>query len=169
MAAWIIVGIGLLTPAIQAQVKPKVEEEIKVLYLGKWYDAEVIDVKGKEVLAEFVWIKTKQEVFPREKVRLLNEVGAMDYSRRWSSANKTFSIDAALKEVTDDSVVLIKPNLKEVTVPLKKLSQKDNSYAKKMERRRQKDVLQGLIPDRVPDLPELEVFGFAVSLSLIHI
>ena len=35
VAAWIIVGIGLLTPAIQAQVKPKVEEEIKVLYLGK--------------------------------------------------------------------------------------------------------------------------------------
>ena len=163
VAAWIIVGIGLLTPAIQAQVKPKVEEEIKVLYLGKWYDAEVIDVKGKEVLAEFVWIKTKQEVFPREKVRLLNEVGAMDYSRRWSSVNKTFSIVAALKEVTDDSVVLIKTNLKKVTVPLKKLSQKDNIYAKKMERRRQKDVVQGLIPDRVPDLPELEVFGFGVS------
>ena len=163
LAAWIITGITLLTPAIHAQVKPKVEEEIRVLYLGKWYDAEVIDVKGKEVLAEFVWIKSRQEVFPREKVRLLNEVEAMDYSRRWSSLNKTFSIDAALKEVTDDSVVLIKPNLKEVTVPLKKLSQKDNSYAKKVERRRQKDVIQGLIPDRVPELPELEVLGFAVS------
>ena len=45
LAAWIITGITLLTPAIHAQVKPKVEEEIRVLYLGKWYDAEVIDVK----------------------------------------------------------------------------------------------------------------------------
>ena len=110
--------VSALPTPLHAQVKPKVEEEVQVLYLGKWYDAEVIEVKGKEVLAEFVWVSTKQKVFTRDKVRLLNEVDAMDYSRRWSSRNKTFSINAALKKVTDDSVVLIKPDLKEVTVSL---------------------------------------------------
>jgi hypothetical protein len=147
----------------QAQVKPKTEEEVKVLFLGKWYDAEVIDAKGNEVLAEFVFISPKRQVFTREKVRLLNEVKAMDFSRKWTSANKSFTIDAALKRLVDDSVVLIKPDLREVTVPLEKLSSKDANYVRKIDRRRKRGVAQGLIPDIVPDLPDLETFDLNVS------
>lgn len=51
-------------------------------------------------------------------------------ARKWTSQDGKFSIDAELIEATDTEVKLLRKNGKEITVPLDRLSEADQEFAK---------------------------------------
>lgn len=52
------------------------------------------------------------------------------FSRSWASIDGKFKIEAKLDSVTNDSVVLVKPDGAKITVPLTKLSRDDSEWAR---------------------------------------
>ena len=159
--AIIFFAIGLLCgDAASGQSKLEVGEEVEVKHLGKWKDGTVLE-KGKknQYLVSFVFINEEQQVFDRSKIRKLCEVDALDFCRSWESARGTFRIEAAPKKFMAESVLLIKPDLSEIEVPLKKLSTKDNAYARRFKKKNEQAVARGQAPIPTPELPELEVFS----------
>ncbi len=114
----------------------KKDDEIEIFYLKKWYPAKVVATNARgEVLAEYEWAGRKtQTAFKPDQVRAAFESGALARVRQWSDSTGTFKIKAALIELTEDSVLLRKPDKSEVTVPLEKLSGPDRAYLKKLEK-----------------------------------
>ena len=56
---------------------------------------------------------------------------------------------------------MIKADLREVTVPLSKLSERDKSYIKKFTKARRQAVMRGEMPAVLPELPDVEAFDTA--------
>ena len=81
-----------------------------------------------------------ERIFGRPDIRKLCEVDALDYARKWRSANGSFEIVAALKDVVKDKVYLIKEDLEEITVPKNKLGKADIAYINKMVANYEKSV-----------------------------
>lgn len=143
----------------QAQLKVEIDEEVKVPYLGKWYTGVVVDKKKREILVEFEWVGAKQEVFTRRQIRKLYEYEGLDFGRIWVSANEKFKIEASLLRFDGDKVVLIKPDLDEISVPIAKLGTKEQAYIKKFKKSRDAAVRAGTVPAVTPVLPEIEDMG----------
>lgn len=140
--------------------KVKKNEDVRVKMNNQWLDGIVIETKGKKILVEYdIDGKIQRGVFARAAVRLLCEGDAIDFCRRWRSAAGKSSVHAALKEIKGDSVVLVKRDLKKITVPLKKLSKPDNAYVKRMNKWFKKTGGTGR---SLANLPEIEDFGGSV-------
>ena len=173
--AWIfalavVVSFWMTVEDCRAQTKVEVDENVKVHFLGSWHDGYVVDTERKQILVEFEWAGSpKREVVTRSQVRRLYEVNAIDYGRNWESANGKFKIDAALKNLVDGEVVLIKLDLDEIKVPLERLSAKDIAYVKRLKKKNDAAIARGEIPAITPDLPELKTFtGGMVGMSTFN-
>ncbi len=153
-----VVAISISVPTkIFGQTKVETDETVRVYHLG-WRDGYVVDVKKKEVLVEFEFAgSSQQKVFNRKNVRRMYETEAIDFGRMWESTSGT-KIDAAMQDSYDGKVLLIRPDLTTLEVPLDKLSTRDNSYVKKMQKSFNAAVARGQIPARTPTLPEIENF-----------
>lgn len=148
------------TAWLHAQIKIDEGEPVKVYFLNEFRDGTVLGRQGDQYGVEFHFGSgTQQKLFPRQAIRLMCEVDALDFARTWASSSGQFKIDAALKAIEGDQVVLIKPDLDEITVPLSSLSNKDNSYVKKLLKTREAAVQRGEIPAATPSLPEVERFS----------
>jgi len=147
-----------------AQSRVEVDEEVYVYFLGEWRRGIVLDRKSKKLFVEYTFVNSKRDVFLRRNVRKLNEIDAMDYSRKWSSASGKFTIDGALMNLLDDDkIVVMKPDESELEIELSKLSDKDNKYVKKIVASIDKAAMRGEIPARTPRLPEVERFESGTS------
>ena len=145
----------LALPPATAQVKVKIDDEVKVRHLSSWYDGKVIDKQRNEFLVEFEWAsRTRQEVVEREDICLLYEVDAMDYGRKWATADGKFTVVAALSDVNDADVILKKEDLTTITVPIELLSARDKSYARKILKDYEKAIASGEAPARAINMPE---------------
>lgn len=150
---------SLATDAL-AQIKVEIGEEVKVPVLNDWLDGVVIDIERQQVLVEYEFASSKhQRAFHRREVRRLYEYQGLDYGRRWKSSDGSYEVEASLLRIDGDKVVLIKPNLKEVTVPIEKLSGKDRGYVKKFQSSLEAAIKRGEVPDIIPELPEVEKFS----------
>ena len=144
---------------VQAQSRVEVDEEVYVYALGKWRRGVVIDRKSRKLLVEYTFVNSKQDVFLRRNVRKLNEIDAMDYSRKWASISGKFTINGALMSLGDDgTIVVMKEDESELEIELSKLCDKDNKYVAKLVASIDKSALRGEIPARTPRLPEVERF-----------
>ncbi|MEL7496830.1 MAG: SHD1 domain-containing protein [Planctomycetota bacterium] len=162
---WLLLAASiafLFTNVASAQLKLEEGEDIKVNTFWGWKDGVIVEVgKSKQYLVEYYFGSSpKQEAFHRNQLRKLYEFQAMDFARIWKSSAGTFEIEAALKLVkTTDDVVLLKPDLSEITVALDKLSKRDQQYVKKFKRNFDRAVAAGQIPAPWPKLPEIESFA----------
>ncbi len=150
---------SVLISSTYGQVMPEVDEEIQIYHLGKWKDAVVLEVQKKQVRASYTFVKEKEGIFDRTKIRRMHEVDAMDFDRRWSSADGSFRVVAALKSYDNEKVKLIKFDLNEIEVPLERLSRSDRVYVKKVKRNIKTAVSKGARPAETPDLPSIEQFS----------
>ena len=149
-----------------AQTKLKVGEEVKVLFLRKWTDGTVLEVlKRNQYRVSYVFVSEKEGTFARTNIRKLCESEAIDFCRTWQSSGGGFSVVAAAKKIDDENVTLIKPDMKELVVPLAKLSAKDRSYAKKLKRATMAAIIKGEVADKTPPLPEVQQFFQSASTS----
>ncbi len=143
-----------------AQGKLEEGEEVKVLFLSSWYDGTIVGKDRRMWVVDFVFSNSnKREAFERANIRKLCEVEALDFVRGWESASGKFKVDAALKAINGEEVVLIKTDMDEVAVPLASLSTADVAYVNKFKKQNDTAVSQGQIPAKTPSLPEIEDFS----------
>ena len=156
---------SLATPSAGfAQTKVEIDENIRVYFHG-WQDGYVVDIDKKRILVELEFAgSSSQRVVSRQDIRRMYETEAMDYGRMWESTAGT-KIDAAMKDSKNGNVLLIKPDLSEIEVPLAKLSTKDNGYVKKLMKSFASAVARGNLPARTPDLPDIESFEGSFGTS----
>src|SRR5690606_38973401 len=114
----------------------KAGEDIEVFYLNKWFPAKVVDQNRRgDVLAEFEFAGApRRQAFRNAEVRFAFESGAMARARNWSDQSGQFSTRAALLRIDDDAVVLRKPDMQEIKVPIAKLSSGDQSFLKRLQK-----------------------------------
>jgi len=142
-----------------AQTKVEIGEDVYVFFLGQWRPGVVVAKKGRKIQVEYTFVSAKRDIFQRRGIRKLNELNALDYSRKWSSANGKFEILGALTNVLGtDRIVITKEDESELEVDLKKLCDKDNKYVNKLVASIDKAALRGEVPARTPRLPEIESF-----------
>lgn len=158
------VAILAMAQNVEGQVKPKEGDEVKVLFLRDWHDGVVIGRKGDKYGVQYEFGGTAQQrMFTRSEIRMMCEVNAMDLARNWASNNGQFKVEAALLKIEDDSLVLVKTDLKAIKVPLAKLSSKDLAYIEKFKKSHETAVAKGEIPARTAELPEIENFSSTLS------
>ena len=157
--ALVLISITLTSSILQAQLKPKVNEEVRVYHGFNWRDGTVLKIRKNQFLVDLGF--EGEEVFDRPDVRRLFEVDAIDYGRNWETANGKFKVVAALKSIDGDELTLIKSDLREIKVPLEKFCDRDKAYIKKFKKARQRAVVQGEMPDIIPELPEIEIFDYS--------
>lgn len=144
---------------VQAQVKPAEGESVKVFYLNEWRDGTVIGSQGDKFGISYEFANNnRQALFERKAIRLECEQEAMDLARTWANESGQFKIDAALKQIQGEQVVLIKVDLTEVTVPMASLSKRDVAYVNKFKKDYEAAVARGEIPGEVSPLPDVENF-----------
>ncbi|MBL8854428.1 MAG: hypothetical protein JNK57_10690 [Planctomycetaceae bacterium] len=160
--AWACLACGFAmvgTPA-QAQVKLEEGEQVKVYATGDWRDGVVLGQQGSKYGVQYEFAGTAQQgMFDRKAIRIMCETEALDFARTWASESGTFKVDAALKAIQGDKVVLIKIDMEEITVPLASLSKKDVAYVGKLKKFREAAIAQGQLPAETPPLPEVESFA----------
>jgi hypothetical protein len=163
----LFLGLTLLAGRVQAQIGLEQGEPVRVLYLGSWHDG-VVASKGKnqewQVEIEFAGSPTQKSI-PRSDIRKMCEVDALDYARTWTSSDGKFKVDAAIKSAESDSVILIKTDMSELTVPLKSLSAADQSYVNNLNSARAKAVASGAAPAVIATLPEIEQFDTSTGFG----
>jgi hypothetical protein len=142
-----------------AQLKLSEGESVKVYFLNDFRDGVVLKRQGDRYGVEFQFgAGTQQKVFERQALRMMCEVDALDFSRTWTSGSGQFKVDAALKAIEGDQVVLTKFDLSEITVPLASLSPKDVTYVERLKKNRAAAVQRGEVPAATPALPDVEEF-----------
>ena len=158
-------GSGLAVPAVLlAQVKPAEGDPVKVFYLNEWRDGTVVGSQGNKIGVLFEFVNdARPGMFERQAIRLLCETEAIDLARTWANESGQFKVDAALKRIQADQVVLVKVDLSEITVPVASLSKKDVAYISKFKKDYEAAVLRGEIPGEVPALPDVETFASGSS------
>ncbi|MDP1560800.1 MAG: SHD1 domain-containing protein [Pirellulaceae bacterium] len=160
--SWVCLMLGFVSVLAQASAQVKLEEgeQVKVYAVGDWRDGVVVGQQGAKYGVEFEFAGGSQRgMFDRKAIRLLCETEAMDFTRTWASESGTFKVDAALKAIQGDKVVLIKIDLDEITVPLASLSKKDVAYVGKLQKFREAAIVRGELPAETPLLPEVELFS----------
>ncbi|MGN6133683.1 MAG: SHD1 domain-containing protein, partial [Aureliella sp.] len=147
------VAVGAAGTALGLE-RYELEEEVEVYYLGKWMPAKVRDCNKKgEVLGEFTFAnRLRHEIFTPEKVRHLYESGAMTRGRLWSDATGQFKVKAALLKIAGGRVDLRTEQSKELSVPIDKLSSKDQTFIKQFQQK------AGLAALPVPSMPTITEF-----------
>lgn len=156
-------------PSLWAQGKLEDGEEVKVLYLGEWYDGAIVGKDRRMWVVDFVFANSnRREAFERANIRKQCEVDALDFVRGWESSSGKFKVDAALKAINGEEVVLIKTDMDEVTVPLSSLSTNDVTYVNKFKKQNDTAIAKGQIPARTPALPEIEDYsgGFTTIAAI---
>lgn len=166
----VVLGFAIGLPSVQAQLKLEEGDQVKVYAIGSWRDGVVLGQQGQRYGVEFEFAgRANQDLFDRKAIRIMCETEALDFARTWSSESGSFKVDAALKAIQGDKVVLIKIDLDEVTVPLASLSKKDVAYVGKLKKFREAAIAQGQLPAETPALPEVETFsdGFGESAMVM--
>ncbi len=160
LCAWGVLGLASSWTPVYAQVKLEEGEQVKVFYLGDWHDGVVVGQQGQRYGVQFEWGRSaQQKMFDRKAIRLMCEIDALDFARTWASESGSFKVDAALRAIDGDNVILVKIDLDEVTVPLASLSKKDVTYVNKLKKFREAAVASGQMPAETPQLPEVESFS----------
>jgi hypothetical protein len=129
---------------------------IEVFFLGEWRPGLVANTNARgEVLAEYEFAGgSQQRVFKQTEVRFAYESGALVRARFWSDQSGKFRTKAALLKIMDDnSVMLRKPDMTELTIPLSSLSETDQKFVKSLLKSGGPTALTG------PEPPLLENFG----------
>ncbi len=157
--AWLL----LLGTAVHAAEKYKLGEDVQVLFLNEWRPAVVRDMDKKgNVLCEFEFAATnKQQVFNPEQVRRPYEAGALTRGRQWSDATGKYNVKAALLKISGGKVDLRTEELKELSIPIDKLSPKDQAYIKQFQNK------AGLAAVPVPSLPQVEWFNDSSAINIV--
>jgi len=159
-ASLVFFFLGIGSGAVQvafAQLKLQEGEAVKVFYLNDFRDGVVLGRQGDRYGVEFQFAGgTQQKMFERQALRMMCEVDALDFSRTWASSSGQFKVDAALKAIDGDQVVLLKLDLSEISVPLASLSAKDVSYVERLKKTRDAAVQRGEVPAATPTLPDVE-------------
>ena len=147
------------------RTKLEVDEEVLTYFFGSWRESTVKDLTedGFIIVDLDFWGEKRMN---RGAIRKKCEVNAIDYVRTWKSANDSFSVDAALRTVEDENVVLIREDLKRLTVPLEKLDPQQANYANKVVKKHAAAVATGETPALTPELPELKEFSTDSATSL---
>lgn len=152
-------GLGMPSLAL-AQLKPAEGDAVKVFYLNEWRDGTVVGSQGDKFGVRYEFVNdARQGMFERQAIRLPCETEAMDLARTWANESGQFKVDAALKRIQADQVVLIKVDLSEITVPVASLSKRDVAYINKFKKEYEAAVSRGEIPGEVPPLPDVETFA----------
>jgi hypothetical protein len=170
LLACVCTGAGSLLPVVHAQVKLEEGEQVKVYAVGDWRDGVVLGQQGQRYGVEYEFAgSSSQDMFDRKAIRMMCETDAMDFARTWASESGAFKVDAALKAIDGDKVVLLKIDLNEVTVPLMSLSKKDVAYVGKIKKFREAAIARGELPAPTPLLPEVESFdiGFGETAMVM--
>ena len=131
---------------------------------GDWIPGVVIDVekkkKNQRAIVEYTWASSQsRDVFERQNIRKQYEYRGLDYGRVWKSSDGEHEIEASILDYGGEEVLLIKPDLESISVPLERLSPIDNKYVKKFRENFEAAVTRGEVPARTPDLPEIENFS----------
>ena len=128
--------LGVLVVQIESargQLKVDKGERVKVFFLNDWRDGVIVESRGNRSSVDYEFAGgTSQRIFNRNQIRKLCEVEALDFARRWQSADGKFKIVAAIKSGDEKNVLLIKEDLSTATVPINRLSTKDITYTKKV-------------------------------------
>jgi hypothetical protein len=122
-------------PVAWSQSSSRFEEGDEVIanFLGEWRPAKVIQAARNEVLAEVEFAgATQRRTFKIEDVRFPHEADAIYATRQWSDAGGMFRVKAALLALDDTTVTLRKPDMKEIQVPIDKLSERDQQFVKRL-------------------------------------
>ncbi len=160
----VLVGMGIWPSHGLAQLKLEAGESVKVLFLNTWRDGTVFDKRGDKYAVQYEFAGTvKQDMFERSAIRMLCEVDAFDFSRTWASSSGQFKVDAALRGLQGDKVVLVKVDLTEVAVPISGLSSKDVAYIEKIRKQYEAAVASGQIAPKTPTLPDVQRFASEFS------
>lgn len=170
VACVLLGGVGMLSqPQVQAQIKPTEGDQVKVYAVGEWRDGVILGQQGERYGVQYEFVSVQQEMFDRKAIRLLCETEALDFARTWASESGAFKVDAALRAIDGDKVVLVKLDLNEVTVPLASLSKKDVAYVGKLKKFREAAVARGELPAETPRLPDVETFdnGFGETAMVM--
>ena len=149
---------------LHGQVDVEVDEEVLVEVLGDWIEGTVVDVekkkKNQRAMVEYTWAGSrKSDVFERHRIRKQYEYRGLDYGRIWKSSDGQYEIEASIFDIAGESVVIIKPDLETITVPLNRLCPIDNKYVKKFKKQFDAAVMNGEMPARTPKLPDIENFS----------
>ncbi len=136
-ALTLVVVVTLHVAIALAQSSGKFEkgDKIQIYFLGGWIDAVVADTNRTQVLAEYEFAgRVQQRTYKFGEVRFKFEENAIGRAKFWSDQTGKFRIRAALIRIDDANVTLRKEDLQEVTVPIKKLSNGDQAYLKRLEK-----------------------------------
>jgi len=162
--AAMIAGFAVTSSLLQAQsvAKYKGGDAIQVFFLNKWFDATVIETNRTQVLAEFEFAnRPKRQAFNADQVRYEFEQDAIGRARTWSDMSGKFRVRAALIGIDEDKITLRKEDMKELSVPISKLSTGDQAFLKRL----QKEL--GPAAQRPPSPPPVESFDVGQAASLI--
>lgn len=158
----LLATIVISTAAIASAAGPYKEgDEIEVLMLGEWRPGKVVAVNARgQVLAEYEFAgKAHREAFAAGNVRFVYEAGALAAARTYSDASGTFKVKAALLKVAGDTVTLRKPDMKEIDIPVAKLSPGDQAFIRSIAKKLGDAATSGAAPIRWVDPPPLETFA----------
>lgn len=158
-AGW--VSLHLASPAAWAQAgsRFKAGDEVIALFLGEWRPGKVLQAARGEVLAEVEFAgRTQQRTFQVEEVRFPHEADAIYATRQWSDPSGTFRIQAALLAIDDTTATLRKADMKEIKVPIDKLSERDQRFLERL--RKELGPLAPRGPEVVPFATDLPAASF---------
>jgi hypothetical protein len=161
-------GLLALTPMVAHSQTPLEDgESVRVMYLGNWTDGVVVAREKNKYAVEFQFANgVSRNVFDRKEVRKLCEIDTIDFARIWVSSNGKFKVEAALKSISGDKVVLVKPDLTEIEVSVESLGEKEQSQLKKFKKQFEESTKRGQTPRQIPSLPPIEDFGFLSRSSV---
>lgn len=157
----ILATIVFSTAAVSWAAGPYKEgDEVEVFMLNEWRPGKVIAVNARgQVLVEYEFVRLQREVFDPRAVRFVYEAGALAPSRTYSDASGSFKVKAALIRVTADTATLRKPDMKEIDVPLAKLSPGDQAFLRSIAKKLGDAATSGAAPVRWTEPPPLETFA----------
>lgn len=157
----ILATIIFSTAAVSLAASPYKEgDEVEVFMLNEWRPGKVVAVNARgQVLVEYVFVKAQREVFDPRAVRFVYEANALAPSRTYSDASGSFKIKAALIRVTADTATLRKPDMKEIDVPLAKLSPGDQAFLRSIAKKLGDAATSGATPIRWVEPPPAETFA----------
>lgn len=124
-------------------------DAVEVSYYGRWYPGVVLNVnKRGEAVVRFGFDRKKEtkKFFP-ESIRIPGQAKNADGARTWTSKNGKFKIDAKLVSADATTVKLRKPDGKELSVPIEKLSESDRDFLRSLKASPEKQDPQKTEPE----------------------
>ena len=162
LSFFVFVLLPLIAPLALAAEKYRVGEEVQVFFLGEWRPATVRDMDKKgTMLCEFEFAAAvQQRVFSPAEVRRPYEAGALTPGRQWSDATGKYKIKAVLLRISAGKAELRTEDMKEISIPIEKLSTNDQNFLKSFQKK------AGLAALPIPKLPEVESFSNSKAVNI---